>query len=210
MPDVTEEIASPAPTWTAKRRERTRGRLLDAGSSLITEKGVAGLRIQEITQRAEVALGSFYNHFATKEDLVDAVVQESLASLANAVVGAAAEDDDAAVTVATAVRRYVRLAIEDPDFARLVVNLSHSDTVVIQAAHDAAISALLRGIKAGRFQVEDTDQTLTAVVGGALALMRGILDGRLDGDVDARFAEHVLRSLAVPVDEAHRLSRLPL
>ena len=68
------------------RPARTRTALLDAAHRLIVEKGVAGLRIAEITSEANVALGSFYNHFATKEELVEAVASQTLTALASEIV----------------------------------------------------------------------------------------------------------------------------
>ena len=115
-----------APTRTDRRRERTRGRLTDATRELIAEKGVAALRIQEITERADVALGSFYNHFDSKEEVVEAVVADSLQNIAETL--AADPVEDPAELVAAAIRRFVGLAYSDPDFARLVVHLTTPTT----------------------------------------------------------------------------------
>jgi AcrR family transcriptional regulator len=191
-----------------RRRERTRTRITDAGRALITEKGVAGLRISEITQAADVALGSFYNHFTSKEDLVETVVAESLEALISAIVTETPPQEDPAVLVSAANRRFIRIAYEDPDFARLIVNLSHADALFAVAVVPYARFALERGIASGRFEVSDIDVTLTLVVGGALALMRGILDGRHPQDADIAHAENVLRAIGVPTEEARELSRL--
>src|SRR5882757_8823572 len=110
------------PNRTDRRRERTRGKLTDATRELIVEKGVSGLRINEITERADVALGSFYNHFESKEEIVDAVVTDSLRELAEALATGAVEDP--AELVSVAIRRFVGLAYDDPAFARLVVHLN--------------------------------------------------------------------------------------
>jgi AcrR family transcriptional regulator len=207
---VTDAAPPEAPTRRDRRRERTRARLLEAGRRLITEKGVAGLRIQEITEGADVALGSFYNHFATKEELVEAVVADSLESLAGKIVGEAGEQDDAAVVVSTAVRRVVRLAYEEPEFARLVVHLSHSEVFVARAVEPYARLALERGMASGRFDVTDPAVTLTAVAGGALALIDAILEGVHGEDADVVYAEGVLRSIGVAVDEARAIAAAPL
>lgn len=199
VPEIT-------PTRADRRRERTRRRLLDAGRTLIAERGVAGLRIQEITERADVALGSFYNHFPAKEDLVEQVVSESLADLAATFVALFEPDADPAVAVAAANFRFVRMAYDEPDFARLVVNLGHSDVLFGSAVHPYARIALERGIDSGRFTVADIEVTLTAVIGGALALIREILDGRHSPDAARAFTQHVLTSLGVEVDEAARVA----
>ncbi|MBN8933022.1 MAG: helix-turn-helix transcriptional regulator, partial [Rhizobium pusense] len=52
-----------------RRRARTRRALLDAARRVIGRQGVENVTIQEITDEADVGFGSFYNHFATKEDL---------------------------------------------------------------------------------------------------------------------------------------------
>lgn len=204
---VTDSLS---PSRADRRRERTRRSLIDAGRALIGEKGVAGLRIQEITESADVALGSFYNHFDTKEKLVEAVVADSLASLTGKIVDAATAEDDPALVVSVAVRRVVRLAYDDPEFARLVVNLSHSEMLLATAVAPHASRALARGIEAGRFDVSDPDITLTTVAGGALALVDAILEGRHGADADAVYAEAVLRSLGVAGGDARAISRAPL
>ena len=65
-----------------ERRARTRARLIRAGHSLIAEKGVANLRIAELTDEAGVALGSFQNHVASKDELVEVVMREAVQTLA--------------------------------------------------------------------------------------------------------------------------------
>ena len=64
---------------TERQQQRTRRQLLDAGRSLIAAKGVAGLRIQEITEAADVALGSFYNYFESKEAFGAAILHNAKA-----------------------------------------------------------------------------------------------------------------------------------
>jgi AcrR family transcriptional regulator len=186
-----------------RQRERTRRRLLDAGRALIAERGVAGLRIQEITERADVALGSFYNHFSSKDDLVEGVVSEILSDLAATTVDAPWNGVDPAEMVASANLRFIRLAYDDPDFARLVVNLGHADMLFGAAVAPAARIAVERGIASGRFAVVDVGVTLAAVIGGAFELIREVLDGRHGPGAERAFAAHVLASLGVaPADAA--------
>lgn len=203
MPAMAEEIQ-------LGRRERTRLRLVDAARALITEKGVAGLRISEITEGAGVALGSFYNHFESKEELVDAVVGESLAAVADALAASPTEDHDAAELVATAIRRFVGLAYSEPDFARLVVHLNHADALFMSAVQPAARRALDEGVTSGRFRIPDVDVMVTTVLGGSLALMRAIVDGRVGPGAETAYAETCLRSLGISAREAGRIARRPL
>ncbi|HEY1971644.1 MAG TPA: TetR/AcrR family transcriptional regulator [Pseudonocardia sp.] len=188
-----------------RQRERTRRKLVAAGRTVIAERGVAGLRIQEITDRADVALGSFYNHFQTKEDLVEEVIGETLRDLASTFARAAPWSDPIEA-VAAANIHFVRLAHDQPDFARLLVNLGHADALFGSAVHPYARAAVERGIKSGCFGVPDLEVTLTAVIGGALALIREVLEGRHSEGVEVGFARHVLLSLEVEPRLATKVS----
>jgi AcrR family transcriptional regulator len=53
-----------------RRRENTRARLKTAALELLYEKGYANLTVQEITDRADLGYGTFYIHYAEKDDLV--------------------------------------------------------------------------------------------------------------------------------------------
>lgn len=190
------------PSRTERQRERTRRQLLDAGRVLVSAKGVPGLRIQEITEEADVALGSFYNYFSSKEEFLEAVITESLSDLASAIISDVDEDTDPAEVVARANLRVVQLARTEPDFARLIVNIGHSEALFGDAVQPHARVAVERGIASGRFEVADTEVLLTAVIGGAFALIREILDGRHGPHAEQAFARHVLASLGLSATEA--------
>ncbi len=194
-----------------ERRSRTRRRLLDAGQVLIADRGVAQLRIADITEQAGVALGSFQNHFTSKDDLVEAVIVEAVQTLAAQIVeGPAADAFEPAMVAVAALRRFVRLAYEDPGFCRVLVNLSHSEEVFVDAIRPYAQTALQRAVEAGVFVIEDVDLAVTSIVAGALAVIRRILNGHLGSDADIRLARLTLLSFGVSAEEAARLSGIAL
>ena len=55
-------------------RRNTRNAILEAGTKLFIERGYNGCSVQDITEAAGVPKGSFYNHFASKEELGSAFV----------------------------------------------------------------------------------------------------------------------------------------
>ena len=59
---------------------RTRSKLLTAARSVFTERGLSA-SVDEITERADVARGSFYYHFKTKERLINLMVEDILSEL---------------------------------------------------------------------------------------------------------------------------------
>ena len=206
-PGVESDAEGTVPTRVERQRLRTRRLLLDAGRTLIAANGVAGLRIQDITQEADVALGSFYNYFQSKEEILEAVITESLSELTSAIISNVDDHTDPAEVVALANLHVIRLAYEEPDFARLIVNIAHSEALFGDAVHPYARIAVERGIESGRFVVGDIEVLLTGVIGGAFALIREILGGRHGANAHQAFARHVLASLGLPPKEAETIVR---
>lgn len=173
------------------------------------EKGVEGLRIDQITERADVALGTFYNHFDSKEQIVDAVVDEAIESLLEAITESsdAPHPEEAAIAP---LRRIIRLTTDDPSLAALVVGLDQAGATFMRAVVPYAVRELQRGVAEGRYVIPDVDVAVTGVIGGTLAVMRRILDGDFPADADRAYAEWVLRSFGVDGDTARRAVAHPL
>ena len=56
--------------------ERTRQVVLDAAYSLIIEQGYAATSMRQIAEKSNLALGSIYNHFSSKEEVFKAIINE--------------------------------------------------------------------------------------------------------------------------------------
>jgi AcrR family transcriptional regulator len=53
-----------------------RNAILDAAEAVFAERGFHGARIQDIAARARTAVGTVYNHFARKDDVLAALLEE--------------------------------------------------------------------------------------------------------------------------------------
>jgi len=60
---------------------RTRTRLLEAARARFAQQGPEATTIQDITEAADLGKGTFYRHFADKNDVLSALVQEALEGL---------------------------------------------------------------------------------------------------------------------------------
>ena len=54
---------------------------MEAGRALFVERPAEQVSIESITEKAGVAKGSFYNHFATREALFEELIQVTLQDL---------------------------------------------------------------------------------------------------------------------------------
>ncbi len=201
------KVASVSPNRTDRRRAETRARLLAAARELFAEQGVGATRTGEIAERADVAAGSFYNHFADKDELVDAVMAE-LTEEQGALVDELTRDlDDPAAVVAYAHRHFVHLARDNPHFGQLLIRLDASHRVMSRALGPRALRDVQRGLDRGRFEFESAAAAVAATGGALLGTMRGVVDGALDADADQVHAAGVLRMLGLTAADAARISR---
>lgn len=62
------------PAILSSRARRTRAAIVDAALAVFNERGYHNTRITDITDEAEVAVGSFYTYFDTKEAVFEVVL----------------------------------------------------------------------------------------------------------------------------------------
>jgi AcrR family transcriptional regulator len=201
-PSAAGARAAAPPDRRARRRADTRRRLLDAARRLFAAQGVENTRINEITDAADVGFGSFYNHFDSKDAIVEAVLSEAIAAHGEAVDLLTRGLEDPAEVVCAAHRYFVNLARRDPDWAWLLVRLDVSHGVLLDALGPFARRDLARGIRTGRFQVANKRTALFAAGGALLAVMRSVLDGQAPREADRYHAEGVLRLFGLSPAEA--------
>src|SRR5262245_18016791 len=60
----------------AEKLQETRRRLIDAAAKVVGAEGYANASVAKITALAEVAQGTFYNYFASQQDLFDQLLPE--------------------------------------------------------------------------------------------------------------------------------------
>ena len=164
---------------------------------MIAARGLDGAAVADITDDADVGVGSFYNYFTSKRELLHVIVAEVAALLAAELHRRTSGLRDPATRVAVAVREVVHLAGDDPTWAWFV--LRATDAVPrLAACVTAPIEPHVHaGIASGRFVVDDPELALDAIGGMVLHVMRARLLDRVAEDADRVAAEHVLRTLGL-------------
>jgi AcrR family transcriptional regulator len=89
---VNDTVTQPdTPNRTQRRASKTRTRLLKAALSVFAEVGTDAATIEMITQRADLGKGTFYRHFADKNAIIEALIEQCVGDLVDAVSRAAGE-----------------------------------------------------------------------------------------------------------------------
>lgn len=98
----------------------TRDALVGAARELFGERGYDGTSIGAVLEAAGVARGALYHHFATKEELFDAVLDREIARVSAVAVEAAAGATSPLEILRLACATWLRVAL-DPAVQRIVL-----------------------------------------------------------------------------------------
>lgn len=151
------------------KRERTRKELVAAAERLVAAHGLDALSIDEITQEAEVAKGTFYTHFTDKDDLAATVGKAIRVELEDKITATNEGVSDAAIRMANGLSSMFAFAIARPVRARALLRL-----VPGIVDPDTPINAGIRGdiamgAKAKRFTIASVNAATVATIGIAMS-----------------------------------------
>lgn len=186
----------------------TRQRLLAAARELIEEGGYGAATVAAIAERAGVASGTLYRHFASKEDLFVEVFRSVCAGEERAMRLAGATMPDTAPAVERlqeVLATFAERALRNPRLAWALIAEPvdprvDAERLAYRARYAELIAAgLAAGIVAGELPPQDVALTAAALVGGCAEVLVGPLSPLADGE---RAAEDVVEALRTFVGRA--------
>lgn len=196
-------------TRQSGRAERTREALIRAGRKLFAEHPVDAVAIDDIVRAADVAKGSFYNHFPDKEALVRSVTGEIRSGVERAVARANAGVDDPARRVVRAVCVYMRYAVDEPERAGVLVRVHSGHTSTSAPLNQGLVEDVSAGLAAGRFAIATMESGVLYILGvSQISLIRIALEPSLALAVtlSQQMCALLLRGLGVAPGEADALA----
>src|SRR3954470_753019 len=132
------------------RGERTMRRILDAAREEFGERGFADSSIVGITQRAGVALGTFYTYFDSKEALFQALVRDMSAQVRDNVGPALARGKDALDRERCALEAFLRFAREHRDIYRIIDESEFVEPAVYREHYETTATRIAARLIAAR------------------------------------------------------------
>ena len=193
-----------------RRKQRTRGALIKAAQAFIAA-GKLNVPVLDITQAADVGMGSFYNHFDSKEELFRAALAEVF-DAHGALLDSLPEAEDPAERFARSFRLTGRLFRRRPQESYVLLNVGLGPMLSERGLAPRALRDITAANRAGRFRVADPQLALAMATGTWLALGQLLQDQpeRDDAQASDQMAEDLLRIFGVPVAEAHEICCRPL
>ncbi|MBN6051616.1 TetR/AcrR family transcriptional regulator, partial [Nonomuraea sp. RK-328] len=132
-----------------------RSALLDAAEALVRERGTDGWSLREASARVGVSPSAAYHHFASRDTLVRALSERTLAWLGERLrqdcERAPGQGDDPQRRLIALGRSYVSWSLDDPAVARLVLRggATAPDSAISPHPHDVLTAELDRLADAG-------------------------------------------------------------
>src|SRR5262249_6370216 len=121
---MTKQAISRRAEIGRERRLRMRNRLIAAAARVIASHGSERATIETCIQAAGVARGTFYNHFKTREELLDALWTSIGHDPFLEIQNACSDLVDPAERFAAVTRLVLLRAADDPTWGWLIVALS--------------------------------------------------------------------------------------
>jgi AcrR family transcriptional regulator len=212
LPPLPAPLAAAFAAGTAGggKRERTQSALVRAAVQVFCARGVAAATVQEVAQVAGMTPATVYNHFPSKEALVERVALVLAQTLCRAIGESQAGVADAAERMAIGQRRYVWLAEVAPAWALLVLEIGAARPALEEAIAAYPLADLRLGVKQKRFKVPSEAVALDAMQGICSSAMRRVALGQAPARHGIAVATLVLRALGMGADEAAEIARRPL
>ena len=184
-----------------RRRERTRAELLLAARKIFAERGYHEASIAEITQAADVGVGTFYLHFRDKDEAFNTLLDEGFRTLRES-VSAAVRLQAKEPILPLLVTTIFRYAYEQRDLFQIALTGQATRTRTFRA------QAALAGALTQLFENASRDKLLTGYNAPVLArFVTGMITQGIywwfehDEPGPEAMAEQVLRLLAYGLPE---------
>ena len=150
---ASEVQTSPASDGKAPRTargERTLRKILDAARDELGERGFSDSSIVGITQRAGVALGTFYTYFDSKEAVFEALVRDMSAQVRDHVAPAFREARDALDGERRALESFLDFARRHRDVYRIIDEAEFVVPAAYREHYETTADRIAARLRAGR------------------------------------------------------------
>ena len=194
---MTQPDAEAPPSARAAETAARRRRLLEAAVELADEGGYDAVQMRDVAARAEVALGTLYRHYASKDQLLLAALADQAGTLRTRLALRPAQGDQPGDRVADVLRRATRALTRDPRVtAAMVTALSAPESDAVTAKREVydILRTIISGASDGA-EVPDLDGIVRVLGYVWLATLNAWVGGMIDADAmaaDLATAAHLL------------------
>lgn len=204
--------ASSSPANPSPRAARTRAALIAAGFELLVERPIDAIPIDDVVAKAGVAKGSFFNHFADKQDFANAIATEVRLEVEALITKANDRVANPVERIAGGMRVAAEFAMAQPKRSAVLLRSQGSSTARAHPLNRGVVGDFEAACAQGLLRPEALESGVLYWLGLCQAIMTNIVERRPSReDANRRLAEMLvlgLTGLGIDAAEAARLARL--
>ncbi len=155
----------------SKNPEERRNELMDAAQLLFLSKGYGNTAVSDIVKQVNVAQGTFYYHFKSKADILDAVVDRFISVIESDLATILEDIDiDVVIRLNSAINKLVEITGSNQE----IIDYLHQEsnallhdrivTITMNRLVPLIASAVEEGLQAGRFSVCHSFETVEMIM----------------------------------------------
>lgn len=198
-------FANPSP-----RAARTRASLIAAGFELLVERPIDAIPIDDVVAKAGVAKGSFFNHFADKQDFANAIAAEVRIEVEQLVARANAGVTDPIARIAGGMKVAAEFALTQPKRTTVLLRSQGSSTARAHPLNQGVVADFEDACTLGLLRPEARESGVLFWLGLCQALMTNIVEIRPTEQAARKRLEEILTlgltGLGVPEDKMSELA----
>ena len=176
----TPAVEPPRLSRRERRKSATREALIKAAQDVIAAKGVYLAVIEEITERADVAKGSFYQYFRNRDELLNVLLTHRLEELRRSIEAMPPRETFAAC-VRTLIQHHLDYFLHHEDFLlflhqlRGLITMNKDETPAVRDTYRRYLGFLVERLLANGAQPPADGPTPAEGVCALLGLLAGFL-----------------------------------
>jgi AcrR family transcriptional regulator len=204
-----ENAPDAAESRSDRRKRRNRQAIIEAAHRIMTEKGIDAATMYEIAEAADVASGTAYNYFSSKDELAVAVIELVMNRLGRRIEAVTHKFTDPAQVYAFGVRQVMIAATTDHRWRSLLRRPDAIAGAMFRVLGLFAIRDIKAAVASGRCKVEEPElvwrMAAYAIVGFSLGLCeKEVASERIEDAV-----VNLLCMVGVLREEAWEIARRP-
>jgi len=165
-----------------QKRHDNRAAIIRAAIDMFGQNGVGGTTVRDIIRNTDLAAGTFYNYFNTKDCVFRSIVDEVGRDLRARLKKARAQATDAESFIEACFRVYFEFYAENPKiFLMLRANQTYSGTFLDVNDHQARTGLnelkedIVAAMESGLLVKQDVDFLTNSIGGAAFALVEEMM-----------------------------------
>lgn len=203
-----EQLAE-MPSRLSRKKLRTKDCLLQTMQAFVLEHGYEKTLISELTEEADVAMGTFYNYFESKMDIMNNVIDLVCQAYHLEVDELTEVIDDPAVRLALSVKYTVEKLNGGDGLGKLLFDSGVPSDRYGISIFARGLDDINQGINAGRFESVHPEITASMVYGGFFTVAQRLYFGLLSPDEINAAVENSLRMVGVTPADAKKIAKQP-